>query len=99
MVREVKEARNLAYLGRYDDSIKLFRKIGDSIEQEIILNNIHKKSIEDWRKFQSEVIIERNAVESVRALLSGINNNSSIISSREDRSLPTSHPTNHSINY
>lgn len=98
MRHDLKEARNFAYLGRYEDSIKQFRKIVDSIEQEIILNNVHKKSIDDWRKFEAEVINEKNAVESVRALLTGINNNSSIISRADDRPiLPL--PSNNSINY
>lgn len=98
---DLREARNFAYLGRYEDSIKQFRKIVDSIEQETILNNIQKKSIEDWRKFQGEVINEKNAVEAIRAMLSGINNNSSLLSTdrpllREDRPLPYA---NNSINY
>jgi hypothetical protein len=46
----------LAYLGRYEESIKRFKKMVDSIEQEIILNNVHKKSIDDWRKFEADVI-------------------------------------------
>lgn len=53
---DLKDARNFAYLGKYEESLKHFKKIADSIEQEIILNNVHKKSIEDWRRFQFEVI-------------------------------------------
>lgn len=48
---DLKEARNFAYLGKYDQSLKQFKKIIDTVQQEIILNNIPRKSIEDWRKF------------------------------------------------
>ena len=52
----LKEARNMGYLGKYDESIKYYKKIIDSIEQEIILNNVSRKSLEDWRSFQADVI-------------------------------------------
>lgn len=56
MRQNLKEARNFGYLCKYDESIRHYKKIIDSIEQEIILNNVSKKTIEDWRTFQANVI-------------------------------------------
>lgn len=71
-------------MGKYDESIKQYKKIVDSIEQEIILNNISRKGVEDWRLFQGEVIQEKNSVENIKAMLSGINlNTSSVIKTQE----------------
>jgi hypothetical protein len=77
--------------------VKQFRKIVDSIDQEIILNNIQKKSVDDWRKFQGEVNNEKSAVESIRSMLTGITSNNSSLISREDRSLPYANHSNQSI--
>lgn len=46
----------MGYLCKYDESIKYYKNIIDAIEQEIILNNVTRKSLEDWRSFQVEVI-------------------------------------------
>lgn len=48
---DLKEARNFAYLCKYQQAQKLYKSIIDSIEQEIILNNIGRAELEDWRKF------------------------------------------------
>lgn len=40
IMADLKEARNFAYLGKYSQSQKLYKSIVDSIEQEIILNNV-----------------------------------------------------------
>jgi len=59
------------------------------------LNNISKKAVEDWRIFQGEVIKEKNSVDYIKAMLSGITfNNSSVIKTQE-KQLPYE---NHSIN-
>jgi len=52
----LREARNMGYLCKYEEAIKLYKKIIDSIEQEIILNNVSRKSLEDWRSFQADDI-------------------------------------------
>lgn len=45
MKADIKEARNAAYLGKYQQALKLFKTVIDSIEQEIILNNVPKADI------------------------------------------------------
>ena len=57
---------------------KVFKKVIDSVEQEIILNNINPKNLEDWRKFEAQVIAEKNIVESVMGMLSGLNTNPNV---------------------
>ena len=74
MKADIKEARNAAYLGKYQQSLKLFKAVIDSIEQEIILNNIPKADIEVWRQVESNVIQEKNSVEGLIYMLSGLNN-------------------------
>jgi hypothetical protein len=56
MKADIKEARNAAYLGKYQQALKLFKTVIDSIEQEIILNNVPKADIELWRQVESNVI-------------------------------------------
>ena len=80
---DLKEARNLAYLGKYAQSQKLLKGIIDSIEQEIILNNIPKKDLEAWRQVESGIIAEKNAVEGMMYMISGLStNNSSYVKDR-----------------
>lgn len=43
-------------MGRYEESQKLFKRIVDSIEHEIVMNNVDKRTIEDWRKFEKQVL-------------------------------------------
>lgn len=78
MKADIKEARNAAYLGKYQQSLKLFKAVIDSIEQEIILNNIPKADIEVWRQVESNVIQEKNSVEGLIYMLSGLNNRSTL---------------------
>lgn len=84
----LKEARNLGYLCKYDESISHYKKIIDSIEQEIILNNVSKKSLEDWRSFQANVIQEKNSVESIKSMLAGMSFNSSSVIPRAEKPSP-----------
>ena len=91
--QNLKEARNLAYLCKYDEAIKFYKQIIDAIEQQIILNNVSRKSLEDWRTFQADVIQEKTASESIKSMLSGMNHNSSAIYTRNDRPLPNSSPS------
>ena len=78
MKADIKEARNAAYLGKYQQSLKLFKAVIDSIEQEIILNNIPKADIEVWRQVESNVIQEKNSVEGLIYMLSGLSNRSTL---------------------
>ena len=50
----------------------------DSIEQEIILNNIPKADVEVWRQVESNVIQEKNSVEGLIYMLSGLSNRSTL---------------------
>ncbi len=78
MKADIKEARNAAYLGKYQQSLKLFKAVIDSIEQEIILNNIPKADVEVWRQVESNVIQEKNSVEGLIYMLSGLSNRSTL---------------------
>lgn len=68
----LREARDHAYLGRYQESKVAFKKLVDSIEQEIMLNNIDRKMIDTWRKFENDVLAEKRMVESILGVLSGM---------------------------
>lgn len=43
-----------------------------------MLNNIPKSDIELWRQFESSVIQEKNSVEALMSMLSGLNNKSGL---------------------
>lgn len=54
--KTLREARDHTYLGRYQESQKLFKKIVDTIEQEVMMHNVDRRMLEEWRKFESGVL-------------------------------------------
>lgn len=52
----ISQARDQAYLCKYDTAQKMFKKILEIIRQEMILNNFNRRDIQTWKVAEKSVM-------------------------------------------